>query len=292
MNKKVLLLGQSGFVGNVVKEHMVDKCSLLFMEKQLNVTLESIDKFIKNLEKKIDENKVEVLVNCIAKANLDDCETDRHNCLLINTILVKKIVDLLKVRSHIKFVHISTNAVYDGDNAPYSENDLCYPINYYGECKLEADLYVADNLDYFAIARPITVYGPKKNGQRDNPVTFCIRKLVNGESLTLVDDNIVNMIHVEDLSYAIEKLCLGDKIGIYNLAGDISECRYDLGVRITNILNISKDKIEKVSGAIFKVKAKRPINTAFSNEKMKSELGIIPRDFDCSIQDMINDKSY
>ncbi|TNZ15166.1 dTDP-4-dehydrorhamnose reductase, partial [Vibrio parahaemolyticus] len=87
------------------------------------------------------------------------------------------------------------------------------------------------------------VYGPRKIEQRDNPVSFIVKKILSGESFDLVDDNIVNMIHVEDLSNAIKKLSLSDLKGVYNLSGDVSECRYDLGIRIAKIMGSDLNKI-------------------------------------------------
>ncbi|EGR2380894.1 dTDP-4-dehydrorhamnose reductase, partial [Vibrio parahaemolyticus] len=127
---------------------------------------------------------------------------------------------------------------------------------------------------------------------RDNPVSFIVKKILSGESFDLVDDNIVNMIHVEDLSNAIKKLSLSDLKGVYNLSGDVSECRYDLGIRIAKIMGSDLNKINKVSGSNFKMAAKRPYNTSFDNKKMKSVLNIEPKNIDIAISEILNAKAY
>jgi len=292
MKKDILLLGNTGFIGSVIKKHLIDKTNLYEMDNELLITSESIDNYISKIEDVLLVNNISILINSIAMANLDECETDQEKCKLINELFVTKLCDMLAFHPRIKLVHISTNAVYDGDNAPYSEADTCYPMNFYGRCKLKADEYIINKLSNYVIARPITVYGPKKIGQRDNPVTFYIRELLNNKSLTLVDDNIVNMIHVDDLAKAIELLSLDSHIGVFNLSGDHSECRYDLGIKIASLLNISLERVKKVSGSSFKMAAKRPYDTSFLNEKMKTELGINPRDINSSILEIINEKSY
>lgn len=256
--KNVLLLGESGFVGSVVYNSLHCVCKVYTIAPNKKITIDNVFEVANDVFKSIEINNIDVVINCIAMANLDQCENNKLDCELVNTTFVTHIVDYLKDKD-IKLVHISSNAVYDGLNAPYSENSLREPINYYGICKSNADYYIESNLNNYAIARPITVYGPRKIEQRDNPVSFIVKKILSGESFDLVDDNIVNMIHVEDLSNAIKKLSLSDLKGVYNLSGDVSECRYDLGIRIAKIMGSDLNKINKVSGSNFKMAAKRLI---------------------------------
>lgn len=290
--KRVLLLGDTGFVGSVVKDSIDFECYIYTLDTVKKITIENVSCFTGLIFESVEKNKIDVVINCIAMANLDHCETNKQECKLINTIFVKTIVDYLKNKSEIKLVHVSSNAVYDGMKAPYSELSAREPINYYGQCKSESDSYIESNLSNYVIARPITVYGPRKVGQRDNPVTFIIKKLLVGDDITLVDDNIVNMIHVSDLSMAIKKLSLSDLIGVYNLSGDISECRYDLGIRVAKIMGKDIGCITKVSGDTFKMEAQRPYDTSFQNKKMKEILDIQPKDIDTAISEILNAKAY
>ncbi|ENI4486276.1 sugar nucleotide-binding protein [Vibrio fluvialis] len=292
MKKKILLLGSSGFIGNTVLHSLEEKCEVLTIDNRFEITDESIDDFISIINKCVNENGINTIINCIAMANLDQCELEKDKCKLINTTFVVKLVDNIKNKKNVKLVHISSNAVYDGLNAPYSEICHCEPVNFYGRCKLEADNYIAMNMGNYAIARPITVYGPKLETQRDNPVSFIIKKIIAKENLVLVDDNIVNMIHVDDLSSAINKLALEDYTGVFNLSGDISECRYDLGVRICRVMNVDLECIKKVSGSSFKTEAKRAYDTSFNNTKMKKELGIFPRNINDAINEIVSNKAY
>lgn len=290
--KNILLLGHNGFVGSNVNDILSIEEGVRVHTLDLKITKNNLSCKKLTVSSLIDDLDIDVIVNCIAKANLDQCEEDKEACKLINTEFVKAIVDILRIKTKVKLVHISTNAVYDGKFAPYNEGAECHPINYYGVCKAKADKYIEENLENYAIARPITVYGPKSIDQRDNPVSFIIKKLISGEDLKLVDDNIVNMIHVDDLKHAIKKLALGEHLGVFNISGDVSECRYELGVRVLKILKLESEKIKKVDGSCFSVKAPRPLDTSFDNSKMKNELGIRPIDIDLAIEEIIEKKAY
>lgn len=290
--KKILLLGDTGFIGNTVLHSLQDKCEVITIKNGIEITDESIDDVMSIINKYVNDYSIDTIINCIAMANLDQCELEKDQCKLINTTFVIKLVNNIKTKKHIKLIHISTNAVYDGQNAPYSESCKCEPVNFYGHCKLEADNYIEMNLSNYAIARPITVYGPKLKTQRDNPVSFIIKRILSKEELVLVDDNIVNMIHVDDLSSAINKLSLEDYKGVFNLSGDISECRYELGVRICRIMNYDLSSVKKVSGSNFRTEAKRAYNTSFDNAKMKNELGIMPKNINDAIDEIVRNKTY
>ncbi len=286
---KFLLLGHGGFIGSAINNSLKsnDSYEVVYLYEKIND--ESLDAVISNIEKIILEDGIDIIINSIAMANVDLCETERKSSKIINTKFVLKLVDAISKYNEVKLIHISSNAVYDGDNAPYSECSPEYPINYYGVCKLEADKYIQENLEKYSILRPITLYGKKECNQRHNPVTFYLEKILNNENLKLVDDNIVNMLHVDDFVLAVNRVIENNHVGLFNLSGDISECRYSLGLRICRLLEINTDIIEKVSGDMFVVAAKRPKDTSFDNGKMKDILNIKPRDLDSSILEIIED---
>ncbi|EPT9250875.1 SDR family oxidoreductase [Photobacterium damselae] len=279
----ILMLGHNGFVGSVVTERLSASHNVCVINECFDV----LDKEISfNLIRRyIKENDISCIVNCIAMANLDDCEKHKLQCKKINLDFVKELCDLT-VSQDLYLVHVSSNAVYDGLNAPYSETDSKNPINYYGLCKANADDYIKSNTNKYSIVRPITIYGNKNENDRHNPVTYFVEKLINQEKIKMVDDNIVNMIHVKDFADAISAIVNLQLTGEFNISGDISESRYDLGVRICRVLNIDLSLIEKVSGDDFILPAKRPKNTSFNNEKMKSKLNIYPRCLDETIRNI------
>ncbi|MCD9490700.1 sugar nucleotide-binding protein [Photobacterium phosphoreum] len=279
----ILMLGNNGFVGSVVQEKIKQNNNVYVVNENFDVT-EKNETF-NMLNRYVKEKNITCIINCIAMANLDDCEKEKELCKKINLEFVKCLCDF-SVNKKIYLIHISSNAVYDGNNAPYSETDIKNPVNYYGKCKAEADDYINNKASNFAIVRPITIYGSKNKNDRHNPVTYFVEKLINNESIKLVDDNIVNMVHVKDFADAVSFIIDNKLTGEFNISGDVSESRYDLGVRICNVLDIDLSLIEKVSGKDFIMLAERPNNTSFNNSKMKIELKIKPRSLDRTIMDV------
>jgi len=67
---------------------------------------------------------------------------------------------------------MSSNAVFDGNNAPYSEKDKPNPINYYGKTKVISEFDIKKSGISHAIVRLTQMYGWNHPKERKNPVTW------------------------------------------------------------------------------------------------------------------------
>ncbi len=70
-----------------------------------------------------------------------------------------KTMSQLSHESCIPFVLISTDYVFDGTKAPYSEEDEKNPLNEYGYHKLKAENCIKENTSKYIIARKTNVFG-------------------------------------------------------------------------------------------------------------------------------------
>ena len=87
----------------------------------------------------IDSIQPDWLVNCAAMANLDMCERYPTESRILNTETPGELARVCAERD-ICFVHISTDAVFDGKKMePYSEQDQPNPLGVYSRTKLEGE---------------------------------------------------------------------------------------------------------------------------------------------------------
>ena len=110
------------------------------------------------------------------------CEKNKKVAYKIN---VKGTENMIKVcyKNKAKLIFISSNAVFDGSNPPYSEKSKVHPVNYYGKTKVISEkMIMKSNVDY-AIVRLILMYGWNHPKERENPVTWLINKLKNGRKI-------------------------------------------------------------------------------------------------------------
>ena len=287
---RIILLGYNSFVGIEISKYFISlkNVKLIYVGRKKSSLHKTVkfevvndqEKLKKNISKLLIDLNLDsdcVLINCISLSDVDKCETNKEDCKFQNSLFVKYLYSNLKNHNFKKLIHLSTNAVYDGKNAPYNENSACKPVNYYGKTKLEADEFLLSfNDERVMVVRPITLYGKLVKGGRHNPVSLIINSIQKKQRIKLVNDVTVNILYVVDLIRAIEKLILIDFYGLINISGDEIFSRFSLGIKVAEILNNGLKLIEEVSSSEFKTVARRPLDTSFDNTLMK-EIGLYPR---------------
>jgi len=174
----------------------------------------------------------------------------------------------------IPLIYISSNAVFDGRNAPYKESDIPNPVNEYGELKLECERLIQKTLKDYLIVRPILMYGWNSPLGRPNPVTWLLQKLNRNEKVNLVNDVRENPLYNVEAGRCIWKALEMNMLGILHLAGATEVSRYELAVQAAEVFGKNPGLIRPVSSSSFSHLAARPPNTAFDTKRMRKELGI------------------
>ncbi len=232
---------------------------------QLNITDKSQVRYL------FDRVQPELVIHCAANGSVDFAENNYSTARLVN---VEGTDNILKVARdyHAKVIYISTNAVFDGKNPPYSEDSPCHPINAYGSIKLQAEQAVKGYRGDWQIIRPFLLYGWPWPGGRPNWATLVIDKLSKGEALKLVNDVIWQPTYAQDCATAIWKLA-DEAQGIYHVASSEQATLYDFGLKVAKVWGLDAELLKPVGSDEFKTMAPRPKDTTYSLEKIKG-LGI------------------
>src|SRR6185503_306556 len=133
-----------------------------------------------------ERTKPDVVIHCAAVGSVDYTENHYDETRQVNVLGTENV---LKAANDAKalFVYISTNAVFSGNNPPYSEDDNRNPVNAYGRIKREAENVVKMYRNWL-IVRPFMLYGYPYEKGRGNWLVTILDKLSNGEIVKLVDD--------------------------------------------------------------------------------------------------------
>ena len=155
-NKKVLLLGGTGKLGLSIIKSKIFKNIVSPSKNNLNIlNTKSIDKILKN-------KNFDLIINCAAMARMTECEKNASRAIEVNingtANLVNKISNYRN--KNLRFIHISTDAVYPSVKGNYSENSQLGPNNVYGWTKLASE-YLVKTLKNYVIIR--TRFFDKKN---------------------------------------------------------------------------------------------------------------------------------
>ncbi len=153
---------------------------------------------------------------------------------------------------HIRFIHLSTDQVFDGTAAPYTETNTPCPINPYGEAKTRAEALIRTLYPQATIVRTSLFYDL---GKPDRQIQRLIQATQTDKPFQLFIDEWRSPLWVETLADAILELANKEVAGILHVGGPKSLNRWELGIKllqhfgITPTFNIKKCTI-KESGLI------------------------------------------
>jgi dTDP-4-dehydrorhamnose reductase len=173
---------------------------------------------------------------------------------------------------------LSTDFVFDGLMGNYSEEDEPNPLSVYADSKVQGEAIVQQlpGLN-FSIVRTIIVYGTGNNLSRSNIVLWAKEALMNGQELTIIDDQFRAPTWADDLAWACIRICELNEKGIFHIAGPETMSIFHLVERIAKFYKLPMSQVKRTDSSTLNQPAKRPPKTGFNLSKAKSRLGYNPK---------------
>lgn len=276
---KILVTGGSGLLGKSIREIggkiNTDIITTWYSNNvgsdlQLDIT----DPF--NVQYVVNKVKPKYIIHCAAIGDVEFAEKDYN---FVERINVEGTVNLANAafKTGARLVYISSNAVYDGQEAPYSEKSKRKPVNNYGKIKnlAEMELKKIRGL-YYLIYRPYMLYGHNYKGSRDNWFTTLYKRLNSGLETKLVNDVYWQPTLAKDVARVIlstmSKMESGESM---NVAASQKMTLFEFGQLIEKSLyqGQKEELIQAVDSDYFPSIAKRPVDTEFDIGKMLALYG-------------------
>ncbi len=214
----------------------------------------------------------DVIIHCAAATNVDWCEdhvTEAHH---LNAEVPGALAKTAR-NMGTRFVHISTDAVFDGKTGNYSETDLTGPVNEYAKSKLCAEHEVlSQNPD--ALVLRVNMYG--WSAQRRSLAEWVLRELEAERPVPGFIDVWFCPILVNDLAEIILGLIQSGASGIYHAAGSERISKFEFARRVAAIFGHDPSKLNPTLLAEAKLRAARSpdmsLNTAKIAEKLRRSM--------------------
>lgn len=262
---KFLVFGKDGQVGKELSKHS-DVISFNKVEADYNDINKCISLIVKN--------NPSVVINAVAKTNVDLCEINKKKSMFINSYAPIEIAKKCK-KLDIPFLHISTDYVFDGNKKkPYKESDITNPINYYGLTKLNAERGLLNLKSNIIILRTSWVFSNSKN----NFIYKIMKKIEENPEIDVVYNQIGSPTSAEEIAKTCifigkEMMRRRDLNKIYHYSGYPLTSFYNFAKEITKILK--KDvKINKIKSEDFNLSSKKPLYTYLNCNLVKKDFGI------------------
>ena len=237
----------------------------------------------KKLKTELLKIQPDFIINTAAMTQVDDCETNKKECDILNVDVVKWLKEVAEeINSHI--IHISTDFIFDGKKGYYKEDDVPNPLSYYGLSKLKSEELLINSTINFTILRTILVFGKVYDMSRSNIVLWVKQMLENKKEVTIVDDQYRMPTYAEDLALAC-KLALDKKAkGIYHISSNQLLSIYEIAKQIAQVFELDENLIIPISTSTLNQTAPRPEKTGFDLTKTRSVLGFYPKSFKEDLQ--------
>ena len=149
-----------------------------------------------------------------------------------NLTAIAPVAGLLAMHSaerHIRFIHLSTDQVFDGTTAPYTESSPTTPIHPYGTAKAEAETLVQTLYPQATIVRTSLLYDLQAP---DRHTRQLIQATQTSQPYRLFIDEWRSPLWVENLTDALLELSRIENPGLLHLGGPQSINRWDLGMQL------------------------------------------------------------
>ena len=222
----------------------------------------------------VEEQNVDVIVNCAAYTNVDKAEDDEATAELINATAVRNLAEAAKAQDATLF-HVSTDYVFGAEgNTPRSEDMPLNPLGAYGRTKLHGEQAIAEVGAKSIIIRTAWLYSEFGN----NFLKTMLRLTAEKETLNVVFDQVGTPTYAGDLAMTIFSIIEGGYYvgneGVYHFSNEGVCSWYDFAQEIATAAGHTKCKINPCHSSEFPSKVTRPPYSVLDKSKIKQTFGV------------------
>ena len=267
----ILVTGANGQLGNCLRNAAKNSNDNYLFTDVAELDITNADAVTRMVE----DNNINVIVNCAAYTNVDKAEDDAEFAELLNAGAVRNLANAAK-NADATLIHVSTDYVFGGDvvNTPLSENHPVNPIGVYGVTKLHGEQAVADAGCKALIFRTAWLYS--EYGK--NFVKTMLNLTSTKPELKVVFDQVGSPTYAQDLADAIFHIVENRKMdgneGIYHYSNEGVCSWFDFTKMIAEIAGNNSCDIQPCHSDEFPSKVTRPSYSVLDKTKVKTQFGI------------------
>jgi dTDP-4-dehydrorhamnose reductase len=298
---KIILTGASGLIGSRFEELMFENHEIIPLSSGNGIDITDKDA-VKSF---LSEKNGDVIIHLAGKTDVDGCEADKDSDLgilnieeagiddldvlavnsdvwknkssafAVNTVGTKNLYDISK-EIGTKFVYISTDFVFSGDDDFNTEETHPQPIDWYGYTKYFGEKLIDTSKDL--IVRLSFPYGFKSPVKKD--LVWKLYDLLSSNSeVSLISNQTITPTFIDDIINGLNFILQKEAVGTFHLTGSSSLTPKEIGEKIKNSFGfqtvINDSKLEDVYAG----KAPRPFKSIMKNARIIN-LGYRPKTFD------------
>ena len=224
------------------------------------------------LERVLAETRPDWVIHCAALADVDACEQAPELAWRLNAEFPGRLATA--ARGGARLLHVSTDAVFDGQRGDYQETDAPNPLSVYARSKLAGEQAVAAADPNALIAR-VNLFGWSLFGKR-SLAEFFFNNLQAGNPVRGFTDVYFCPLLANHLADLFLRMMAADLHGLYHVVS--SECltKYDFGLAVAKVFGLDASLIAPVSVEEGGLAAARSPRLTLRTDKLAAALGEPP----------------
>jgi dTDP-4-dehydrorhamnose reductase len=212
----------------------------------------------------------DLIIHCAALADIDKAEQHPALAEKINTQVPEAIARAAKACGA-QLIHISTDAVFDGQRGDYRETDAPNPISVYARTKLEGEQAVLAAYPQ-AVAARVNFYGWSPTGQR-SLAEFFYTHLRSEQTMNGFTDVFFSPLYVGHLAELLLTIADRRLEGLYHVFCPQATSKYAFGVSIARLFELDESLINPSALQEIQAGTPRSLNLSMNTDKLQTALG-------------------
>lgn len=271
---RILVTGASGLLGlNLALEaaRRYEVVGILHKQRLLAPGFETIEADLLEpdaIARVLDDARPDWVVNCAALADLDACERNPELAQRLNVELPARLA-AETIKRGLRFLHVSSDAVFDGSKGNYEETDAPNPLSVYGRTKRLAELAVKAAYPQWLVVRP-NLFGWSASGDR-SLAEFFYNSLAAGSFVQGFTDRSFSPLYVGELANILLSLLEKNAHGIFHAGSSDAVSKFDFGVALARRFGLNEQLVQPAAAT--QTSAPRAKNLSLNTRKLASLLG-------------------
>ena len=259
----ILITGCNGQLGSEIRLLQDQHPTIQFFNTDID-ELDICDQ--DSVNKYVDDNNIDGIINCAAYTAVDQAENDKERCTTLNTLAPAFLANAVQQRGG-WLIQISTDYVFNGEAfIPYQEDDTPSPDSVYGSTKLASELGVSKFCQRAMIIRTAWLYSSFGR----NFVKTMIRLGKEKSELGVVADQVGTPTYAHDLAVALLDIVeKGVTPGVFHFTNEGVASWYDFTIAIHRIYGLNNCRVKPIHTSDYPTPAHRPHYSVLDKTKIK-----------------------
>lgn len=219
--------------------------------------------------------KPAAVIHVAALSNANDCQTHPQASEAVNVTAAVGIAARC-ADDAIPCVFTSTDLVFDGKHAPYTEDDPPHPVSIYGDHKRHAEIALRERYPEITICRLPLLFGPASPAY-DGALMRMLQAMRKGNPLRLFIDEFRTPVSTETAAEGLLNALAQAPGETLHLGGPERLSRWELGMLTAECFGIDKPPLVPRPQADVHTLAPRPADVSLDSSRAAHTIGYCPK---------------